>query len=290
MPVCQMPFIMANEISEEEKTAWHNARLAEVKAGTYKGKEITPDFEPIEGWKPFEDIEGSSAAIISYTNQHKGLGIYPGDYIKTTVDGDEYKFIIVKTNFSFYLHDKSSVLLIADHHTDTKVSAELFESYIDGDYQYSYIHKECEKFYSKLPRDIRKYIHKMPVPYLNKIYRDGKGNWTLKRVFTNVFIPSWSELCGDDNFAKTYVPENEAPNIFVKWPTAFSKSLSDLKAYENCWLRDLYLEMSFDKTHIDSYALYVQGNKAAAHNGFSLTTECVSTEKEKYIIPCFRIS
>ena len=289
MPVCQMPFIIANEISEEEKTAWHNARLAEVAAGTYKGKEITPDFEPIEGWKPFEDIEGSSAAIISYANQHEGLGIYPGDYIKTTVDGDDYKFIIVKTNFSFYPHDYSSVLLIADHHTGTKVSAKIRAFRGDCDYKNSYIHEECEEFYSKLPWGIGKYVHEVSVPYLNKFYRNDKAIWELEYVATNVFIPSWTELCYDDYHDRTNVPENKYPNQFVKWPEAFSKSLSDLNAYCGCWLRDLYLEMSFDETYVGSYALYVHSNTGADHNGFSLSTESDRAEVERYIIPCFCI-
>lgn len=289
MPVCQMPFMITNEISEEEKTAWHNARLAEVKAGTYKGKEITPDFEPIKGWKPFEDIEESSAAIISYANQHKGLGIYPGDYIKTTVDGDAYKFIIVKTNFSFYPHDYSSVLLIADHHTDTKVSAKTWMFGSGCDYKYSYIHKECEKFYSKLPWGIRKYVHEESVPYLNKFYRDDKANWELECVATNVFIPSWVELCHDDGFARTNVPENKYPNQFVKWPTAFSKSLSDLNAYKNCWLRDLYLASSLGEDEPSLYALYVHANIESDHNGFYLSTSSFYAKGEKYIIPCFCI-
>ncbi|CRH62621.1 Uncharacterised protein [Chlamydia trachomatis] len=287
MPVCQMPFIIANEISEEEKTAWHNARLAEVAAGTYKGKEITPDFEPIERWKPFEDIEGSSAAIISYANQHKGLGIYPGDYIKTTVDGDSYKFIIVKTNFSSYGGADSSVLLIADHHMSTKVSANSFGSWADGDYRYSYIHKECEKFYSKIPWGIRKYVCEQSVPYLINDHSKGKSDWILERVAAYVFIPSGIELCNDDSFVTTYVPENEYPNEFIKWPTVFSKSLSNLKAYENCWLRDFYSARSLGATDYKSYALYVYLNSEA--HDFNLDTESGLAKDKKYVLPCFCI-
>lgn len=287
MPVCQMPFMITNEISEEEKTAWHNACLAEVAAGTYKGKEITPDFEPIEGWKPFEDIEESSAAIISYANQHKGLGIYPGDYIKTTVDGYAYKFIIVKTNFSFYPHEYSSVLLIADHHTGTKVSAKSFGNWPDGDYRYSYIHEECEKFYSKLPWGIRKYVREQSVPYLIKDHTNDKINWNLDHVATNVFIPSGIELCNDDSFVTTYVPENEYPNQFVKWPTVFSKSLSNLKAYENCWLRDLYSSKYLGDEDYNSFALYVYHNQR--NDQLYLRTEAALAKFDKYVIPCFCI-
>ena len=287
MPVCQMPFMITNEISEEEKTAWHNARLAEVKAGTYKGKEITPDFEPIEGWKPFEDIEGSSAAIISYANEHEGLGIYPGDYIKTTVDGDAYKFIIVKTNFLFHGSNESSVLLIADHPMSTKVSANSFGNWSDGDYRYSYIHKACEEFYIKLPWGIRKYVCELTVPYLINDHIHKNVNWNLERVVAHVFIPSGIELGDDDSFVTTYVPENKYPNEFIKWPTVFSKSLSNPKAYENCWLRDFYEWKSFGNKSFSYHALYVYNNRD--DHGLDLSIECTSEKEKKYVLPCFCI-
>lgn len=123
MPVCQMPFIIANAISEEEKIAWHNARLAEVAAGTYKGKEITPDFEPIEGWKPLKRYGPNPALIIrNAVYDHSRVGIYPGDYIRETVLGTQYKFIIVKIGITPY-KNYPVALMMADKPSTMKFNA-----------------------------------------------------------------------------------------------------------------------------------------------------------------------
>lgn len=255
MPVCQMPFIMANEISEEEKTAWHNARLAEVKAGTYKGKEITPDFEPIEGWKPLKRYgSGPSSIIRGAVYDQSRVGIYPGDYIRETVLGTQYKFIIVEIGSTPYCASPAA-LMVADKPSPEAFHASDEVNFTDPQYpdegvstrvgrwkyQYSRIAQYDTYFYHSMPPYIANNILEASVPYA---YFDvGDVKWDVGYYHTRVFTPSVNEFC-----AGSPSPiESDFEEAFIPWPKIYQNSIDDLSKLNDCWLRTIRIHREPNK-------------------------------------------
>lgn len=246
MPVCQMPFIIANAISEEEKIAWHNARLAEVAAGTYKGKEITPDFEPIEGWKPLKRYGPNPALIIrNAVYDHSRVGIYPGDYIRETVLGTQYKFIIVKIGITPY-KNYPVALMMADKPSTMKFNAsdsldirtplkgeEIPAGVDEWVYRYSRIAQYCNYFYKKMPGYLQDNIlvSSVPCAYLNV----DRKKWEVDFYETRVFTPSVNEFCSERSFST----ENRFKESFILWPKIYQNSIDDISELNDCWLRTI---------------------------------------------------
>lgn len=244
MPVCQMPF-MITEISEEEKTAWHNARLAEVAAGTYKGKEITPDFEPIEGWKPLKKYGHHPALMIKQAvyDNHR-IGIYPGDYIRATVLNTHYKFIIVKIGITPYKNFPVAVM-IADkpstektNFSDQEVFTPLKGEEVPGGvgecrYEYSHAAQYCAYFYKKMPKEISSSILESSVP---AVYLDAdRKRWDYEFCNMKVFTPSVNEFCSEMSNSI----EDRFEESFILWPKIYQNSIDNLSELNNCWLRTI---------------------------------------------------
>lgn len=254
MPVCQMPFIIANEISEEEKTAWHNARLAEVAAGTYKGKEITPDFEPIEGWKPLKRYGSNPALMIKqaiYDNNR--IGIYPGDYIRATVLNTNYKFIIVKIGITPY-NNSPVALMIADKPSTMKLNASDsldIQTPLKGEdipagvdewrYQYSNIVKYCTNFFRSMPSEIKFSILESSVP---AVYLDvDRERWDYEFCNMRVFTPSVNEFCSEGSNSI----ENRFEKSFILWPKIYQNSIDDISELNDCWLRTIIVSQNSNR-------------------------------------------
>lgn len=255
MPVCQMPFMITNEISEEEKTAWHNARLAEVAAGTYKGKEITPDFEPIEGWKPLKKYGPNPTLVIreAVYDNHR-IGIYPGDYISATVLGTQYKFIIVKIGITPY-NNSPVALMMADKPSTEKFPASVGASVLTPlkgeeipagvdawNYRHSRIAQYCNYFYKKMPDYLLGNIllSSVPCAYLDV----DRKKWEVDFYETRVFTPSVNEFCPECRDSI----EGRSKEEFVPWPKIYKNSIDDLSKLNDCWLRTIRISQSSDKS------------------------------------------
>lgn len=276
MPVCQMPFIIANEISEEEKTAWHNARLAEVAAGTYKGKEITPDFEPIEGWKPLKRYGPNPALIIREAAYDPSrVGIYPGDYVCETVLGTQYKFIIVKIGITPYNNSRVALMMADKPSTEVFTASNEIDSSplpLPGDrdipacvdkwrYQYSKIAQYCTHFYRNMPFYLQSTISQVSVPC---VYLDvDRKKWDFDFYETRVFTPSVNEFCSGSPSSL----ESRFKEDFIPWPKIYQNSIHDLSNLNNCWLRTI--------------AIYQNSNKQFTYNT-GVTKDVENGGKAKY--------
>lgn len=289
MPVCQMPFIITNEISEEEKTAWHNARLAEVEAGTYKGKEITPDFEPIKGWKPLKKYGPNPALVIRQAvyDNHR-IGIYPGDYISATVLNTHYKFIIVKIGITPYKNFPVA-LMIADKPSTVKFNASDQESItpLGGEgipagvdrwrYQYTRTAQYCAYFFKKMPD----YLHdnillsSVPCAYFNV----DSEKWKLDFYETRVFTPSVNEFCSEWSNSI----EGSFKGQFVPWPKIYKNSIDDFSGLNNCWLRTIKVAQSSNK----SFQYFTAYTTGVEHGGKGLYA--LSRRNSKRTLLCFCI-
>ncbi|WP_250309655.1 DUF6273 domain-containing protein [Gardnerella sp. Marseille-Q2328] len=298
MPVCQMPFIITNGISEEEKTAWHNARLAEVEAGTYKGKEITPDFEPIKGWKPLKKYWGYSgeanpAEIIRGAIYDRSrMGIYPGDYIRETVLGTRYKFIIVKIGNLPYLGSPTA-LMAADKPCPGRIrGAEYTGDFVGNqatpmqwknwNYQYTSIRGYCNNFYRQLPASLANCIMEVYTPFTQYNYEDKQ--WDLSSTKARVFIPSATELCPSDDSFESKIHEKAEPDYFIPWPKTYKNSINDLSKLNGCWLRTMFCDRGLDGQW--NY-LICKCNHMELVGGERLEVGLPSAHA--YILPCFCI-
>lgn len=289
MPVCQMPFIIANEISEEEKTAWHNARLAEVAAGTYKGKEITPDFEPIEGWRPLKRYGPNPALIIrEAVHDSSRVGIYPGDYICETVLGTQYKFIIVKIGITPYCNF-SVALMMADKPSTEKFHASVWASTliplkgeeipagVDAwNYRHSRIAQYCNYFYKKMPDYLLDNIllSSVPCAYLNV----DRKKWEVDSYKTRVFTPSVNEFCPECMNSSI---ERSFKKEFVPWPKIYKNSIDDLSKLNNCWLRTIKIVQSSDKSF-----KYLTAHTTDIKNGEAVRYANINSDKRALLCFC----
>lgn len=294
MPVCQMPFIITNEISEEEKTAWHNARLAEVEAGTYKGKEITPDFEPIEGWKPLKKYGTSPVQIIkSAVYDWSRMGIYPGDYIRETVLGTQYKFIIVKIGNTQYLNSPVALMAADKPYPNIIRGAEdRGGSYDKGktpmqwknwNYQYTIIRSYCNNFYRQLPASLANHIMEVYPAYTQ--YNYDREEWEANSTNDRVFIPSATELCPSDSSFEGSIHEKAEPDYFIPWPKTYRNSIDDLSKLNNCWLRTMFCDRDINNKQwryliCKSDHMGIVGDERL---------EAVLPGAHAYVLPCFCI-
>lgn len=284
-----MPFMITNEISEEEKTAWHNARLAEVAAGTYKGKEITPDFEPIEGWKPLKKYGYNPALVIrrAVYDDHR-IGIYPGDYIRETVLGTQYKFIIVKIGITPY-KNYPVALMIADKPSTGKFNASDQESITPlGDegipagvdrwrYQYTRTAQYCAYFFKKMPDYLQANILVSSVPYVYlNVDREKSG---VDFYETSVFAPSVNEFCPE---CRNSI-EGSFKEKFVPWPKIYKNSIDDFSGLNDCWLRTTKVTQSSN----GSFQYFTAYTTDVEHGGKALYA--LSRRNSKRTLLCFCI-
>lgn len=298
MPVCQMPFIITNEISEEEKTAWHNARLAEVEAGTYKGKEITPDFEPIKGWKPLKKYLGYSGGanpveiIKGAIYDRSRMGIYPGDYIRETVLGTQYKFIIVEIGNTPYFNPPVALMAADKPYPDRILGAEYIGSPDDNqatpmqwekwNYRYTIIRSYCNNFYRQLPDSLANFIMEVYPSYTQYNYE--RKEWEVNQFKTRVFIPSATELCPSDSSFEGRIHEKAEPDYFIPWPKTYRNSIDDLSKLNNCWLRTMFCDRGLDRQW--NYLIC-----KCTHMQF-VGDERLETDLSRahaYVLPCFCI-
>lgn len=293
MPVCQMPFIITNEISEEEKTAWHNARLAEVEAGTYKGKEITPDFEPIKGWKPLKKYGTSPVQIIKNAVYDRSrMGIYPGDYIRETVLGTQYNFIIVKIGNTPYLSSPVALMAADKPYPNIIRGAEDQGGPYDNgktpmqwenwNYQYTSIWSYCNGFYRQLPDSLASHIMEVFPPFTQYNYKNKQ--WELSSTKARVFIPSATELCPSDDSFESQIHEKAEPDYFIPWPKSYKNSINDLSKLNNCWLRTMFCDRSINR----QWRYFIC---KCNHMGFvgKEMLEASAPSEHAYVLPCFCI-
>ena len=297
MPVCQMPFIVTNEISEEEKTAWHNARLAEVEAGTYKGKEITPDFEPIKGWKPlkkYEHWDGSPAGIIyNATYDYSRIGIYPGDYIRETVSGVSCKFIIVRIGQNPYSNQPTTLMAADKPYFQMIQGGENLEGPYDNlatpaqwknwIYKYTNIWRYCDNFYRQLPASLANHILEV-YPSCTQ-YNYERKEWEVNQFKTRVFIPSATELCPGDSSFERSIHEKAEPDYFIPWPKTYRNSIDDLSKLNNCWLRTMFC----DRDVVNKQWSYLICKSSSMESVESEYIKPILSTGHAHILPCFCI-
>lgn len=157
--------------SDEEKDAWRAARIKEAKTGTYKARQISADYEPLEGWTPFADYGTDPAEIIAGAMKDYDSGnwkaLIPGDWYDVTVQGNKLRYEV--SAIDQYLTNSSGpntkhhCLMVPQTCWPTTM---VFDSGGDNTYLTSGLHKwEENTFYSNLPAKTKANVLQVNIPW-----------------------------------------------------------------------------------------------------------------------------
>lgn len=223
--------------TEDEKQAWHDARMKEVQAGTYKGKVPSADFEPLTGWKPFADYGSSPAEIISNAAKANDFqALFPGDYLNATVSGTSFKFTIASLDHLLGSQNTAHhAYMVAD-----KLWKNTVFSSSNNTYQNSTIWSENNNFYNAMPSDLKPYVLNIKRPWWN--YSGSYSTLTCR-----VFQPTEIEAFGSKQYsAETVVNQgatgSQVPNHHLQY--VFKDNNARIRKLNNStqwyWLASAY--------------------------------------------------
>lgn len=204
MAVFQMPFYFTQEETlEDKKKKWMSEHAHEP-------KQITPDFEPVPGWKPFAEYGSSPAEIIANCVKKKDFSVlHAGDYFDGTVDGLIYRWTISKFNH----YGQNEALMVPNRLIPGKTKFGGNNTYSDSD-----LGDKFSDFYGQMPASLQPYVLEMSLPWTDS---DGEQN----TVTAHVFPPSEIEAFGFAEYSK------ESSSDYKQWQRFNKRSTG---AY---WLR-----------------------------------------------------
>ncbi|MFU1802425.1 DUF6273 domain-containing protein [Gardnerella swidsinskii] len=196
MTVFQMPFYFAHE-----------------------NKRITPDFEPIPGWKPFANYGSSPAQIIAHCVRNKDFSVlHAGDYFDETVNGTTYRWTIAEFNH----YGRGEALLVPDKLIpDNTRFSDVDNLYIDSTLDWN-----LKDFYRVMPDSLKSYVLEMSLPWVDT---NGEVNYFDEHVFP----PSEIEAFGTAKYS------NESSRVYTQW-ACFTDNSSRIRSNRWYWLRSTY--------------------------------------------------
>lgn len=213
-----VPLTLCAGLSKEEKQAWASKHRGEHKIPT-------ADFEPVQGWKPFENYGSSPAEIIANCVRNKDYdALFVGDYFDETVNGTTYRWTIAEFNH----YGRGEALMVPNILIPGKVT---FAS-SNNTYRGSNLESKFNEFYNAMPASLKPYVLEMTLPWTNS---SGSQSTVTERVFP----PSEIEAFGTTYYSK------ESSSTYKKW-TCFSDNSSRMRHYVNgsggyhYWLRSSY--------------------------------------------------
>lgn len=245
MTVFQMPFYFVQEETlEDKKKKW-------LSEHAHEHKRITPDFEPIPGWKPFAKYGSSSAEIIANCVKKQDFSIlHVGDYFNETINGTTYWWTF--TEFNHY--GQNEALMVPD-----RLIPGSYEFGTSNTYSGSNLESELNKFYYAMPYFLRDYIIRMSLNWTG-------GGGSMVSLNEYVFPPSEIEAFGSAYYS------SEGVYSYKKW-ACFTDANSRARDGRTYWLRGAYSSDSRYVVDCDSY-----GNRSADRAYMKLG-----------ILPCFCI-
>lgn len=245
MTVFQMPFYFVQEETlEDKKKKWMSEHA-------HENKRITPDFEPIPGWKPLAEYGSTPAQIIAHCVRNKDFSVlHVGDYLNETVNGTTYRWTF--TEFNHY--GQNEALMVPD-----KLIPGNYAFGANNTYSGSNLENELNKFYNAIPYFLRDYIIRMDLNWTGT----GGSMFSLQE---HVFPPSEIEAFGSAYYS------NDSPYSYNKW-ACFTDANSRARDGRTYWLRSAYTSDSLYVVDCDN-----GGNLSAGRAYMKLG-----------ILPCFCI-
>ena len=226
-----VPLTLRAGLSKEEKQAWASQHSGEHKIPT-------ADFEPVQGWKPFETYGSSPAEIIANCVRNKDYdALFVGDYFDETVNGTTYRWTIAEFNH----YGRGEALLVPDKLMPSDV---VFNSSYDNNYSHSNLRTVFNSFYDSMPASLKPYVLEMTLPWTNY-------NGSQSTVTERVFPPSEIESFGTTHYSK------ESSSTYKQWP-CFTDNSSRKRSGRAYWLRSTYDGYSSDVPVVYSDGSYIR--------------------------------
>lgn len=161
-------------------------------------KTPTADYEPTNGWKPFEHYGSSPAEIIANCVRNKDYSaLHVGDYFTEIVKDVVYRWTIVEFNH----YGRGEALMVPDKYLPTGQQYSYDKSNL---YRSSIIESKCANFYNAMPATLKPYVLNMRLPWTDK---DGSTRYLNEHVFP----PSEIEAFGKTIYSK------ESYSTYKQW-------------------------------------------------------------------------
>lgn len=203
-----MPLTLQTGLNPSEAREWSNSHTSP--------KQLSPSFEPLPGWKPFENYASGAEIIARAIRDGKRYMVHVGDYFDETVDGNTYRWTIAE--FNHYGRGEAlmvpNILIPGD---------EMFGN--DSTYSGSNLESKFNKFYNAMPASLKPYVLEMSLPWTDY-------NGSQSTVTERVFPPSEIEAFGSTNYSR------ESSSAYKQWP-CFTGDSSRARS-RTYWLRSTY--------------------------------------------------
>lgn len=197
-----VPLTLQAGLNPSEAREWFNSHTSP--------KQLSPSFEPLPGWKPFENYASGAEIIARAIRDGKRYMVNIGDYFEETVDGNTYRWTI--TEFNHY--GRGEALMVPNMLIGT--SGVQFNSG-SNTYSDSILERAFSNFYNAMPYSLKSYVLNMSLPWTDK---DGSTSYLNEYVFP----PSEIEAFGGTYYSK------ESSNYYSKW-ACFSDNNSRMRHY-----------------------------------------------------------
>lgn len=209
-----VPLTLQAGLSEEEKRSWFNSHSSP--------KQLTPNFEPLPGWKPFKDYSSGAEIIARAIRDGKRYMVNVGDYFNETVYDTTYRWTIAEFNH----YGRGEALMVPNR---LRVDNTQFSS-SDNTYKGSTLESKFNNFYNMMPSSLKPYVLNMSLPWTNYY-------GSMSYLSEYVFPPSEIEAFGKTIYSK------ESSSIYKQWP-CFSDNSSRARNNQWYWLRSTFADYS----------------------------------------------
>lgn len=208
-----VPLTLQAGLNPTEAREWFNSHTSP--------KQLSPNFEPLPGWKPFENYSSGAEIIARAIRDGKRYMVNTGDYFDETVNGTTYRWTIAEFNH----YGRNEALMVPDK---CMPGDEAFSS-SNNTYSGSSLESKLSGFYNAMPSSLRYYALNMSLPWTD-------SNGSTSYLSEYVFPPSEIEAFGMALYSK------ESSSDYSKW-ACFSDNASRTRCAW-CWLRSTYSGLS----------------------------------------------
>lgn len=209
-----VPLTLQAGLSDSEARDWFTSHSS--------SKQLTPNFEPIPGWKPFKDYASGAEIIAHAIRDGKRYMVNVGDYFGETVNGTTYRWTIAEFNH----YGRNEALMVPDKLVPETVAF----SGKNNTYSGSNVENKFNSFYNAMPSSLRSYVLNMSLPWTDS---DGDKSY----ISEHVFPPSEIEAFGSTTYS------SEPSGSYKKW-VCFTDNNSRKRNNQWYWLRSTYADHS----------------------------------------------
>ena len=202
-----MPLTLQAGLNPSEAREWFSAHTSP--------KQLSPSFEPLPGWKPFEDYSSGAEIIAHAIRDGKRYMVNVGDYFDETVNGTTYRWTIAEFNH----YGRNEALMVPDK----RIPGDVAFSSSNNTYSGSNLESVFTRFYNAMPSSLKSYVCNMRLPWTNSY-----GSTSYLNEY--VFPPSEIEAFGSTTYS------SESSGSYKKW-ACFTDNSSRLRIGNYYWLR-----------------------------------------------------